>query len=162
MAHGGAPALCATFRGRGTIAIGAGAGFRHGSAAIARLLVDGRRAEFRLVDGAPERDVMSIRFSLPGRKTPRAVCVTFTPPVGGIVARLTSRKPVKGPVGWRLDMGGRFARGSIKNAVMVDDEDKECIVARMTAGGEMEVEANPQIGQLMVFAFALASFICRL
>jgi hypothetical protein len=163
MVQDGAAVLCAKFRGRRTVAIGAGADFHHrSSGAIARLLIDRRRSGFRLIDDSAEREVMLIGFSLPrGRGTPRDAGVAFTQPVEGVPARLASRDPVKGTGGWRLDMGGRFARGSIKNAVMVDGGDREFMVARMIADEEMEVEGRPQIGQLRIFAFALASFICH-
>jgi hypothetical protein len=164
MVQDDAPVLCAKFRDRRTVPIGAGAEFHHRtSAAIARLLIDDRRAGFRLIDDATKQEMMLIGFSLPGgRRTARTIGVAFTPPIDGIPAQLTNRKKVKGTVGWRLKMHGRFARGSIKNSVMVDEENKEFMVVRMTAREEMEVEVNPQIGQLRIFAFALASFICHL
>jgi hypothetical protein len=162
--RGHVPVFCAKMRDRKVISIGAVREFHAGIVPLASIEVHDKSRVFRVVDAAQNKELLVITFSLPGgRGTPRAIDIRFTEPPDDLPAQLTNRKAAKGPDGgWVINMAGRFARGSIKNSVMIDMADNEFLVARMTAKDDMVVESRPEVGELRAVAFGLASFICHL
>jgi hypothetical protein len=81
---------------------------------------------------------------------------------GETVLNLRSRPPIKNAAGeWCLDFEGRFACGSIKNAIMIDPQTQEVVfMCRRLDEFEQNVDAKRRIPPLFIFTVVLSLNIC--
>jgi hypothetical protein len=111
-----------------------------------------------------DQDLMSIEYSLSdGPNTPREVKISFSKPIAGISEHLHNRMPKQRSNGnWVLDFGGRYVVSSVKNCVIVDENDREMFVAIKMDTDVLRIEGHPAIPDICTFCFALSCFVCPL
>ncbi|EAX93660.1 hypothetical protein TVAG_091950 [Trichomonas vaginalis G3] len=109
-----------------------------------------------------EKELMEVSF-MPGKipKSPRTVSLSFKNPIPEVPSALNSKIPSISPCGvWVLNHNGRFAISSIKNCILLDEKQTEFLSLMRTSNSEAQLEANQNIPPLIVFGFAIASFLC--
>ena len=75
---------------------------------------------------------------------------------------IQARSFVKRPDGtWILKVSNRAALSSIKNCILVDENDVEWIVILKMAKSVLSIEASPKFDPLVVFAIGIASYMCK-
>ena len=75
---------------------------------------------------------------------------------------IQSRAFIHKPDGqWMLKLSNRSAISSIKNCVLVDENDVEWMVVLKTAKTTMTIEASPKYSPMEVFAMGIASYLCK-
>lgn len=109
-------------------------------------------------------EIMNIKYTRPQVDfAPREVVTYVFKPPQGVPADLKNRKPVFTKAGtWILNLSGRCAKRSIKNCVMVDEDDVEYMSAVKASHDVLAVEMHPQISPLVAFALGISSFLCKL
>lgn len=75
---------------------------------------------------------------------------------------LETMMPKKRPDGkYSMNFGGKFTKRSIKNAILINDNQQKMITVRRIGDSQLEMEVNPLINQeIIVFAFGVLSWIC--
>jgi hypothetical protein len=74
-----------------------------------------------------------------------------------------NRRPKRSPLGgWVLEFGQRSVMPSRRNAILVDDADREVATVRQVEKNALEIDAHPLLGELIVFVIGLSSFACAL
>jgi hypothetical protein len=69
--------------------------------------------------------------------------------------------PKKGQGGkYIINFGGKFTQRSIKNAILVDENEQNAIVVRRIGEDDLEVENVAGFSDFICFGFAIASWIC--
>ena len=77
--------------------------------------------------------------------------------------KLVSRAPTRGPLGtWTLDFGERAVVPSIKNAILVDSNNKEVCAIMKIDEGSLTITTCKGLDPLIVFAMGVSSFLCKL
>lgn len=110
------------------------------------------------------KQIMTISYTMPKVDyAPRLVNVRFNNPPSQVPKELSNRKP-KFTYGstFVLDIGGRVAKRSIKNCIMVDENDNDIMSIMKIRDSEVSIEAFPIIGELSVFAFGISSVLCKI
>lgn len=110
------------------------------------------------------KEIMTVKYTVPRAEcAPRHVDVHLFNPPDSIPNDLSNRKP-KFTYGstWILDIGGRVAKRSIKNCILVDESNKEIMSVMKIKDSEVSIEAYPKIGELTVFGFGISSVLCKL
>ena len=110
------------------------------------------------------KQIMTISYTMPKVDyAPRLVNVRFNNPPSQVPKELSNRKP-KFTYGstFVLDIGGRVAKRSIKNCIMVDENDNDIMSIMKIRDSEVSIEAFPTIGELSVFAFGISSVLCKI
>jgi hypothetical protein len=77
---------------------------------------------------------------------------------------LVSAPPHSGPCGgWVLNLGGRPALRSRKNCRLEGPDSTPVVFIRKPRKGELEVQSSDDgIGEMLLFALCVGSFVCRL
>jgi hypothetical protein len=105
---------------------------------------------------------MTVQFATEGsnRLKYRTVVVNLFTPYGRRI--FESTRPKLGVLGqWALDLGGRFALPSRKNARLNGDQGNLIYIRKYRKGGiEVQTEDN-EIGPVCLFALCVASFLGR-
>jgi hypothetical protein len=75
--------------------------------------------------------------------------------------RLNSQMPTKGTGGTVcLNFGGRFTQASIKNAILLNQDQNTALIVRKISAEDLEVENFGGYSDLVCFAFAISSWLC--
>lgn len=145
-----------------TIPIYTGANFKNPSAVSdAKLMTSQDYDFFRLYTDTS--DLAEITIS-PGkiRNSPRVTTIEFKQSFPDVPMKLTSKKPSISPCGlWSLNINGRYAVKSIKNSIMIDEKNNEFLSLMKTYDNDATVESYYTIPPIIVFSFAIASFLCN-
>lgn len=108
-------------------------------------------------------EIMSIKYQSGINGAPRSVFVEFPKPDENIPQYLSSRSShLNESNEWVLDMHGKFNMNSIKNCVIVDENDHEYAFIMKVEKSILGVEVIEQFTDLMAFALALSAFICKI
>lgn len=110
------------------------------------------------------KELMTVNYTMPKNEfQPRRVNIHFNDPPDSIPAELSNRKP-KFSYGSTciLDIGGRVAKRSIKNCIMVDENNNDIMSIMKIHESEISIEVFPAISELCVFAFGISSVLCKL
>jgi hypothetical protein len=131
---------------------------------IASLDITKRRTVFVLrEENIAQRNAMSVTFQATEKGAPRQTSVSFTKPIEGVDQDLAGRKPRKNPDGsWTLDLNGRFALLSVKNCIIADGNDRECLTTLKIASDILKVDALTEIPAVYTFGFGIACFLSSL
>jgi hypothetical protein len=110
-----------------------------------------------------------ISFSRPPEskreKPPRNLVVNFlnANPEAGLPESVINRSVGKSEDGvWSLDFGARQVKSSVKNAILVDGDDREVLAVRKVSETALEIDALREVVPLVAFALGIASFLCKL
>ena len=104
---------------------------------------------------------MIIRYLPGGDNEPRNVTVHFNDFAGHPMdfqnrkARLTSHNL------WILDLRGRLALKSIKNCIVVDENNEEVMIVLKAEVDTLNIEAREEITDIEVMAMGLSAFLCK-
>ena len=109
-------------------------------------------------------EIMKVRFDLiDGKKgNPKKIEATWKPSNGSDWFTLVSKDPVKTEDGvWGLDFDGRYAKPSIKNAIMIDPKTKKVkVMIRRVEIWEVQVDAKKEIPPLFLFTLLMCLNVC--
>lgn len=107
------------------------------------------------------KELMIIRYLPGGDNEPRNVTVHFNDFGGHPIdfqnrkARLTSHNL------WILDLRGRLALKSIKNCIVVDENNEEVMIVLKAEVDTLNIEAREEITDIEVMAMGLSAFLCK-
>jgi hypothetical protein len=59
-----------------------------------------------------------------------------------------------------MNFGGKFTRVSIKNAILLDEHDKEALIVRKIGDNDLEIENFGDYSEIASFGFAIVSWLC--
>jgi hypothetical protein len=107
-------------------------------------------------------EILTLAFTTEGSKRINYRKVTAHLFSGGSGRWLESARPKRGPLGnWALDLGGRFALPSRKNA-RIEGEGAGPVYIRKYRGGGLEVQTTDSgFSPIVLFAMCVASFVAR-
>jgi hypothetical protein len=75
--------------------------------------------------------------------------------------QLHSKLPTNAGGGkYTLNFGGKFTKSSIRNAILIDENDQTAILVRRIGKEDLEVECFMGLSNLVCFGFALVSWLC--
>lgn len=110
-------------------------------------------------------EILTVRILPPktSADTTRRMSVCFFERIPGTPKKIFSKKPTVNPDGKiEHDFNGRFAIGSIKNAVLVSKpEGPNLLYIRKTGNNEIEIEPRFNHDDLWILALGIASFLSR-
>lgn len=115
-------------------------------------------------DNAYGDEIMSIKYELEKKGTPRSCVVYFfndatpSPPYN-------NKKPSKvphNPGSYFLDFKNRMVMQSIKNCIIEDENGNEVILCAKVEMNSLLVEAKRDINPLCAFTFGISSYLCKL
>ena len=108
-------------------------------------------------------EILTIKF-IPGESgKPRNVSIYFTETFQGIPDKLSSRKPTLNANNeWALDMRGKFTMKSIKNCVLVDNDDNEYAFIMKVEKKTLGIEVCNEFSNLIAMTLGITSFLCKL
>jgi len=108
-------------------------------------------------------EIMNLCYFISNAKDgPKQGRVAFFRSNQSIQTSFLSRLPIKTENGWLLNLSGREAMKSIKNAVFIDDNGKEQIIITKTQDNSLKVEINETLDPLFAFTLGVCNFICKL
>jgi hypothetical protein len=107
-------------------------------------------------------ELATVYFSAHG-KGPRHIKMALFNASEDLPVLIADRQPKRSPLGgWVLDFGQRSALPSARNTILVDPGNREIVTVRQVEKNALEIDAHPQLGELVVFGLGFASFTCRL
>lgn len=107
-------------------------------------------------------EIMTILYKEGIDGSPRKMYVYFPTPYKNVPQKLYNRQAVLNDTNsWVLDMKGKFTIKSIKNCVIVDENDNEFAYIMKVEKDTLGIEAREEFSELMIFAFGLSSFFCK-
>jgi hypothetical protein len=81
--------------------------------------------------------------------------------IGERARRLHSKMPKKGAGGrYMINFGGKFTQRSIKNSILVDENEQNAIIVRRISEQDIEVESAADFPDVVAFAFAIVAWRC--
>jgi hypothetical protein len=82
---------------------------------------------------------------------------------GALPPVLTSRPPKMNPIGaWTLDFGDRPVVASVKNALLVDAQNKEACAIMRSDERTLRIDALEAFDPIIIFAIGVGSWLCTL
>jgi hypothetical protein len=69
--------------------------------------------------------------------------------------------PKKGLGGrYMINFGGKFTHRSIKNSILVDENEQNAVIVRRIGEEDLEVESAPDFPNVVGFAYAIVAWVC--
>ena len=108
------------------------------------------------------KEIFHAAFTASENNGPRNVNVRFSN-LNGKEVTFYNRKPhLTSHNMWVIDLKGRIAVKSIKNCILVDENDEEVIIELKIKDDTISVEARKDIDPISVMGFALCPILCKL
>jgi hypothetical protein len=124
------------------------------AAFIAVVIPGAKRRTFTVKQG--EADVMQIEFSEVKGPHPKRIRISIDNQV------FVNQQPKLGLDGhWQLSFGGKLAIPSVKNCVIVPENDSGTVVMQMrrVSGSNCELDSAGMFAPICLFGYAIASFV---
>jgi hypothetical protein len=157
--------LCAKVKDKKCVPIGVGAEFHYSTTQQIAVLKMSNKRKQAVLSTLEGKDVLAITFTLqegPNKRGPRGADLKFFEMIEGVPPEMSNRRAQKSQDGWLINLSGRYAQVSVKNCVIVDEDDKEFFIARKVSRDVLIVEAHPAIPDQCTFAFGLSQFLVRI
>ena len=121
---------------------------------------DRRKLNFVLTDAKTGHEIASVTFSQTLVTKPKDV--VFTMRNGDSETRLVSKPPIfnERKLTWQLDFGGRFVEPSLKNVLLLDEDQEISAIVYKLKDDDLQVEVAAPIDELLMFFFAAAVYVC--
>ncbi|OHS94519.1 hypothetical protein TRFO_39337 [Tritrichomonas foetus] len=108
-------------------------------------------------------ELMTIRYHIEVNGCPRRMTLFFPNKFKDYPEHLHNRKAYMNASGqWVLDMHGKFTMKSIKNCVIIDENDNEYAFVTKVEKETLGIEALEDFSPMMVFALGFSAFICKI
>lgn len=107
------------------------------------------------------KELMVIRY-LPGAENePRNVCVHFNDFCGHQMDFQNRKAKLTKYNLWILDLRGRIALKSIKNCIVVDENNEEVMIVLKTEEDTLSIEVREEVSDIEAMAMGLSAFLCK-
>ena len=128
---------------------------------VGYILSDSNSQNFILRETLDGDDLFAMTIIISQKTQPRVIVLQNYAQIEGFPQKFNSRPPIHTLHGFTIDFSGRTGMKSIKNSIIVDENDIEYISSRKIQKNMIAIDASPLFPPNYVFLFGVGQVICK-